>query len=104
MIAKFRAELANAKIEDPTQRMLYARDGAQQLADFLAARREDAGTFTVLSTEKSFKVEIEGITVTGRIDRIDRMADGTIENVDYKTGKAKDQQDDKEPLQLSIFA
>lgn len=104
MLAQFRAELATTRIDDPTQRMLYEREGAQQLADFLAARRADAGTFTVLSTEQTFRVEIEGITVSGRIDRIDRLADGAIQIVDYKTGKAKDEKDAKESLQLSIYA
>jgi DNA helicase-2/ATP-dependent DNA helicase PcrA len=104
VLAQFRAELATAKIDDPTQRMLYERDGIQQLTDFLAARRADAGSFEVLSTEKQFRVEIAGVTVTGRIDRIDRMADGTIQVVDYKTGKAQEEKDAKESLQLSIYA
>jgi RecB family exonuclease len=104
MLARFRAEFANTKIDDPTQRMLYERDGLRQLADFLAARRADAGTFEVLSTEKQFRVEIAGVTVTGRIDRIDRCADGVIQVVDYKTGKAKDEKDAKDSLQLSIYA
>lgn len=104
MLAQFRAELAQAKLEDPLQRELYERDGTQQLTDFLAARRADAGSFEVVSTEKQFKVEIAGVQVSGRIDRIDRMPDGAIRIVDYKTGKAKDQKDADKSLQLSIYA
>jgi RecB family exonuclease len=36
--------------------------------------------------------------------RIDRQADGTVRIVDYKTGKAKTQDDADESLQLSIYA
>jgi len=104
VLAQFRAELAAARIDDPLQRELYERDGIQQLSDFLAARRADAGTFEVVSTERQFKVEIAGVQVSGRIDRIDRMPDGSVWIVDYKTGKAKDQKDADKSLQLSIYA
>ncbi len=32
-------------------------------------------------------IEIAGITLKGKVDRIDRLADGTLAIVDYKTGK-----------------
>lgn len=36
--------------------------------------------------EKKGAIEIKGITLHGRADRIDRLADGTLAVVDYKTG------------------
>ena len=42
--------------------------------------------------------------MAGRIDRIDRRPDGSVAIVDYKTGKARDQEDADESLQLSLYA
>ena len=41
---------------------------------------------TVLATEFSGEMTVDGIIVKGRADRIDRLADGTLAIVDYKTG------------------
>ncbi|MBA4043943.1 MAG: double-strand break repair protein AddB, partial [Erythrobacter sp.] len=41
---------------------------------------------TVLASEYSGAMQFDGAKVIGRVDRIDRMADGTLAIVDYKTG------------------
>jgi ATP-dependent helicase/nuclease subunit B len=51
-----------------------------------AAERE--GGRVVLAVEGRGVATIAGIELTGRFDRIDRMPDGGIAIVDYKTGKA----------------
>lgn len=52
--------------------------------------------------------ELDGITLNGRIDRIDRHADGTRELVDYKTGSAASLKaklrDPLEDTQLAFYA
>ena len=40
----------------------------------------------VLATEISGEMEVDGVKVEGRADRIDRLADGSLAIVDYKTG------------------
>ena len=79
------------------------KQGLEQLTDFLAAMRSAAAP-EVLHTEEWFDVQIAGTKVAGRIDRMDRMADGGVAIVDYKTGKARSQEDADESLQLSIYA
>lgn len=61
----------------------------------------------VLYREKEVSCEVEGIRLTGRIDRID-LKEGKLEVIDYKSGKYPDT--DKEPkesdidYQLSVYA
>ena len=45
--------------------------------------------FTVLERESPRKVELCGLTMDLRLDRLDRLADGTHALIDYKTGDAK---------------
>ena len=48
---------------------------------------DQAAGRTILAVEADGRAEIAGVTLTGKADRIDRMPDGTIGIVDYKTGK-----------------
>src|SRR5580693_8333113 len=103
LLQLFRDDLATTGIQDDYQRALYLKRGLQQLQDFLAGTRSTSPP-EVLHTEEWFDVEIAGTKVIGRIDRMDRAADGTVNIVDYKTGKAQSQEDADESLQLSIYA
>lgn len=89
-------------IEDDYQRQLYLEQGLRQMQEFLAAARFSHPE--VLHTEEWFDVQVAGTKLTGRIDRIDRAEDGSVNIVDYKTGKARSQEDADESLQLSIYA
>jgi ATP-dependent exoDNAse (exonuclease V) beta subunit len=44
------------------------------------------------------------VIMSGSIDRIDRLPNGELELIDYKTGKVSSQQDVDTSLQLSIYA
>jgi len=99
----FRADLMAANIEDRYQHDLYQQHGEQQLRDFMELSRKSAQP-EILHTEQNFSIRIEDITVSGRIDRVDRVAGNHIVIVDYKTGKPRSQEDADESLQLSIYA
>jgi DNA helicase-2/ATP-dependent DNA helicase PcrA len=102
LLALFRANLADAGIEDQYQFDLYERQGIQQLGDFLAACHASSAP-QVLHTEESFEIRIGKTTIAGRIDRIDQTPKGVV-ITDYKTGKPRSQEDADESLQLSIYA
>ncbi len=103
LIAQFRDDLAAAGIQEKYQHELYEEQGVVQLRDFLNALRKTSLP-EVLHTEQSFEIHIGATTVVGRIDRIDSRPDRTVAIVDYKTGKARDQKDADESLQLSLYA
>jgi ATP-dependent helicase/nuclease subunit B len=49
-------------------------------------RDGEAAGRTVMASEISGELKVDGVKVIGRADRIDRLADGTLAIVDYKTG------------------
>lgn len=53
---------------------------ARELGDQAASGRK------VLGVERSGAISVAGVTLTGKYDRIDRMPDGALGIVDYKTG------------------
>ena len=53
--------------------------------------------------ERSFAFRLGPHLLRGRVDRVDRHPDGTYELIDYKTGKAKTEDDLREDVQLSLY-
>ncbi len=99
----FLDEFGKAKIDDEVQRDLYTSQGREQLTAFLRSPLARPAN-SVLETERRFKVEIGGAKVKGRFDRVDRLPNGEIAIVDFKTGKTKTQDDADDSLQLSVYA
>ena len=54
--------------------------------------------------EKSFNFKIGEHTLRGRVDRVDRMADGRYELIDYKTGRPKAPAQLRDDVQLALYA
>lgn len=58
-----------------------------------------------LAVEQAFKIKItDKVTLGGKIDRVDRTAEGKLEIVDYKTGAAPKKRDPQDDFQLSLYA
>jgi DNA helicase II / ATP-dependent DNA helicase PcrA len=53
--------------------------------------------------ERSFAFRLGPHLLRGRVDRVDRRADGSYELIDYKTGRAKTAQELREDVQLSLY-
>jgi DNA helicase-2/ATP-dependent DNA helicase PcrA len=56
-----------------------------------------------VSFERSFSFHIGPHLLRGRVDRVDKLPGGGYELIDYKTGKAKSEQELREDVQLSIY-
>src|SRR2546427_4994960 len=54
--------------------------------------------------EQPFSLRVDGLRLTGRIDRVDRHPDGSYEVIDYKTGSAKRAAELQRDLQLGVYA
>ena len=54
--------------------------------------------------EKSFSFSLGKHTLRGRVDRVDRLADGGYELIDYKTGRPKKPADLREDVQLALYS
>ncbi len=93
---------------DTTQAGSYQKRSRDALRSFY--ERELKSSADAVGLERYFVLELEApdggepIRVNGVIDRIDRHPDGSIEIIDYKTGRSKSQKQVDTDDQLSTYA
>ncbi len=74
----------------------------QRYWEFAVAPGLDAD---ILAVEQRFAFDLDSSTVRGRIDRTDRLDDGSLRLIDYKSSKkAMTQKEAVEDLQLALYA
>jgi RecB family exonuclease len=70
---------------DPEEEALYREHARQVLADYY---RANAGSFRIpAALEFRFTVSVDGVELSGVIDRLDRIPGGGYEIIDYKTSR-----------------
>ncbi len=85
-LADHAAEQLTAMNPHPLMRALW-RPRLMKALEWIAAEiARNPDREPVLFEEKG-EMEVRGITLRGKVDRIDRFADGTLAIVDYKTGQ-----------------
>ncbi len=100
---KFELEWTSAGFEDEYQEQEYKKDGLLQLRTFYASTL--AAPPDVIAQEKSFDLPMENnVVLKGRMDQVNRLGPGEEEIVDYKTGKARNEEKAKKDVQLSVYA
>ena len=99
----FRDMMGAAAFDDDFQRALYERQGERHLSAYLAALARQPAP-RVLYAEKGFRMTVDGVSVHGRMDRVDRLESGGVRVIDFKTGSGFDQDKTDKSLQLSIYA
>jgi ATP-dependent helicase/nuclease subunit B len=86
-LAPFAAEYFAAERVHPLFRALWQPRLIAAMTRFEQWMADDAAAGrTVLASEIDGKMIVDGVVVKGRADRIDRLADGSLGIVDYKTG------------------
>lgn len=96
-LAKLTRPLAAALLDDmarhrpdlftPRFRELEGARLTALLCEWLATEKEREQSFEIVALERDQTVTIEGLNLATRADRIDRLADGTLAVIDYKTGR-----------------
>lgn len=88
VISHVEEKWVGAGYESEEQEEEYRSAGMEMMQAYhaAAAERGERGVET-LFTEKTIKTDMGPFILTGRVDRIDRHPDGTLEVVDYKSGR-----------------
>ena len=81
---------------------LQFRDRARE-AMRLYWEREAEAEGEPIWLERKFDIRIGEHHVRGRVDRVDRLPDGSHELIDYKTGERKSEADLENDLQLALY-
>lgn len=89
--------------ESKAHEMARKKAGIEMMRNFYDEEMK-AGFKVPAFMENGFRLKVGGIAFTGRIDRIDRLEDGTYEVIDYKTGTSKRDINLSKDLQLSLYA
>src|SRR3989449_2571022 len=77
----------------------------QDLGRSYLRRAFDAGDLSKpLLLEQPFSLRVDGLRLSGRIDRVDRHPDGVYEVIDYKTGSTRRATELQRDLQLGVYA
>ena len=78
----------SAGYETPAQEAEHQEKGREIVAAYHAAHQERAAEqIETIATEKTLNHDMNGFRLTGRVDRIDQHPNGTLEIIDYKSGR-----------------
>ena len=103
VLAIYDREWSSAGFPDEYHEQEYKKAGREQLEAFY--ERYSAAPADVLHQEKTFELPLQyDVVIKGRMDQVNRLGGDSIEIVDYKTGKLKDQTNADRNTQLSIYA
>ena len=101
MLEHYRLQWLREGYETPAQEKWFFQEGERILRGFYAKHGTESAK--VLDVEMKFTIAIEGVPVTGYIDRVDLTPKGGLAIVDYKTGKAFDKSRVRTDPQLTLY-
>lgn len=84
------------------ERESYRQKGLKALKSFWDKYQSEPPAETIF-LEKKFSFKVGGNVIKGTIDRVDRLPDGSLEVIDYKTGNTKETLDFDAKRQLILY-
>jgi len=85
LLQNYKEIWVSAGYKDQYQEAEYFEEGKRILTEFHSKHTKDY--HVPYFVEYMFNFEVDGVPVTGRIDRVDKLPDGKLSVLDYKTGK-----------------
>jgi RecB family exonuclease len=85
LLKNYKEIWVSAGYKDESQELEYFEEGKRILTEFHGKHAKDY--HVPFFVEYAFNFEVDGVPVTGRIDRVDKLPDGKLSVLDYKTGK-----------------
>lgn len=101
MVAAFEEAFDPEAYPTEEERERRRADGLRMIREFHEKHAPDFRP--ALAIEKSVHFELDGIPLTGFIDRVDPLDDDRIRIVDYKTGRAFDIERVRTDIQLTLY-
>lgn len=101
VLAHYKTTWLREGYETPAQEKWFFQEGERILRGFYAKHQKEKSQ--VFQVEQKFTIDVEGVPVTGFIDRIDTTPKGNLAIVDYKTGKAFDKSRVRNDPQLTLY-
>ena len=102
LLNAFNANWQNDGYESREDRENYKKQGSDMLKKTFEFYKKE-GWPEVAFIEKSFIMKLGDYMFKGAIDRVDKLADGTYEIIDYKTGNPKEKLVFKDKRQLILY-
>jgi len=103
LIVYYNRYFLGAGYSNAAEQMEFYLKGKRIIDEY--AKREQYRKSEILGCEKEFIFEYQGWRFRGKIDRFEKLPDGTYHVIDYKTdSKIQDDFDVKKSLQLAIYS
>ena len=88
-IAALEDNWISAGYSSPEEAQEAFAEGREVLATYIEQHEKREITTNTLFIEKRLKMDLGRFYLIGRVDRIDEYKDGTLEIIDYKSGRSK---------------
>ncbi len=104
VLATYEESWIDAGFSTPDEMVEAFGEGKEIISAYVDDYAREAATAQTLYLEKTLSKKFETFRLVGRLDRVDEHEDGTLEIIDYKTGRSQVSEEDvHEDLAMGIY-